>query len=162
MIERFNIVSGRKYTVVANSIIGMLDETIDLIFNTINFVRMLPDDVDTSGAFIWAPYHGTGLRDIAVEKGYVHDDTIVDMAYFSKSILKMPTISADEIEGLARTFSFYVKFPESRFSEIKTAESVNQVAKEKWQDLSNEFDSKWRYHQKDDLQRIKDDLLIVD
>ena len=162
MIECFNAVSGRKYTVVANSIIGMPDETRDLIFDTINFVKKLPEDVDTSGAFVFAPFHGTGLRDLAVEKGYFDGDKIVDMAYFSKSLLKMPSISAAEIEGLARTFSFYVKFPENRYSEIKTAESVNQAGKEKWQDLSTEFDSTWRYHLKDDLQGIKDNLLIVD
>ena len=144
MIERFNIVSGRKYTVVANSIIGMPDETRDLIFDTINFVRMLPHDVDTSGAFVWAPYHGTSLRDLAVQKGYLNDDTIIDLAIFSKSILKMPTISSDEIEGLARTFSYYVKFPESRFPEIKTAESLDQVGDKKWKELGNEFDSQWR------------------
>jgi hypothetical protein len=146
MIECFNTVSDRNYTVVANSIIGMPDETRELIFDTINFVRELPEDIDTSGAFVWAPYHGTGLRDLAVEKGYLNRDTIIDLAIFSKSILEMPSISPDEIEGLARTFSFYVKFPENRFSEIELAESLDESGTRKWKELSDEFDSKWRLH----------------
>tara|TARA_Y100000031_G_scaffold141677_1_gene170435 strand:+ start:137 stop:1687 length:1551 start_codon:yes stop_codon:yes gene_type:complete len=146
MIECFNTVSDRNYTVVANSIIGMPDETRELIFDTINFVRELPEDIDTSGAFVWTPYHGTGLRDLAVEKGYLNRDTIIDLAIFSKSILEMPSISPDEIEGLARTFSFYVKFPENRFSEIELAESLDESGTRKWKELSDEFDSKWRLH----------------
>ena len=35
---------------------------------------------------------------------------------------KNPKITSEEIQGLARTFSYYVKFPESRWDEIKIAE----------------------------------------
>ena len=46
----------------------MPDETRDLIFDTINFVRKLPDTIDATGAFIFAPYHGTPLRTLAIER----------------------------------------------------------------------------------------------
>ena len=35
----------------------------------------------------------------------------------------MPTITKEEITGLNRTFSFYTKFPENRWAEIKIAEN---------------------------------------
>ena len=42
-IRAFEIASQHKYTSCANSIIGMPDETRELIFDTINFVRKLPE-----------------------------------------------------------------------------------------------------------------------
>mgnify|MGYP000901052257 FL=1 len=70
----------------------------------------MPNKIDASGAFIWAPYHGTPLRDLAVSKGYVDDKKIASISNCARSMLTMPSITKDEIQGLARTFSFYVKF----------------------------------------------------
>ena len=112
-IKAFEMVADKKYTSVANSIIGMPDETRELIFDTINFVRKLPDNIDATGAFIFAPYHGTPLRTLAIEKGYLKDEEICSLSNTSESMLRMPTISKDEIQGIARVFSFYIKFPKT-------------------------------------------------
>ena len=40
-------------------------------------------------------------------------------------MLTMPTISKEEIRGLERVFGFYVKFPESRWNDIKVAEKFD-------------------------------------
>ena len=101
----------------------MPDETRDLIFDTINFVRKLPETIDATGAFIFAPYHGTPLRTLAIEKGYLNDDEICSLSNTSESMLRMPTITKEEISGIAKVFSFYIKFPESRWDDIKIAES---------------------------------------
>jgi radical SAM superfamily enzyme YgiQ (UPF0313 family) len=142
-IESFKMVADKKYTTVANSIIGMPDETRSLIFDTINLSRSLPDKVDASGAFIWAPYHGTALRDMAVKKGYVGEHEIASISNCARSMLTMPTISKDEIQGLARTFSFYVKFPKERFSDIKVAEKFDDKGNAMWEKLSSEFTDKY-------------------
>jgi hypothetical protein len=55
----------------------------------------------------------------------------------------MPTISKDEIQGLARTFSFYVKFPKERFSDIKVAEKFDDKGNAMWEKLSSEFTDKY-------------------
>ena len=106
-IKAFEMVADKKYTTVANSIIGMPDENRDLIFDTINLVRKLPKSIDATGAFIFAPYHGTALRDVAIQKGYIKDEDICSVSNTAnESMLNMPTISKKEISGLNRTFSF--------------------------------------------------------
>ena len=122
----------------------MPDETRDLIFDTINFVRKLPRTVDATGAFIFAPYHGTPLRTYAIEKGYINDDEICSLSNTSASMLRMPTISKEEISALAKVFSLYVKFPKERWPEIKIAEKNDDEGKEMMAKLGIEFDKTYR------------------
>jgi anaerobic magnesium-protoporphyrin IX monomethyl ester cyclase len=143
-IRAFEIAAEHSYTSCANSIIGMPDETRELIFDTIRFVRKLPNTIDATGAFIFAPYHGTPLRDYAIEKGYIKDNEICSLSNTSASMLSMPSISKEEISGLAKVFSFYVKFPESRWNEIKIAEKSDQEGQEMFLKLGKEFDEKFR------------------
>ena len=139
------MVADKKYTTVANSIIGMPDETRDLIFDTINLVRALPNSVDATGAFIFAPYHGTALRDLAIQKGYIKDEDICSVSNTAnESMLNMPTISKKEISGLNRTFSFYVKFPKDRWNEIKIAEKFDDEGEKMFKKLGDEFDKTYR------------------
>ena len=56
----------------------------------------------------------------------------------------MPMLSADEISGLHRTFSFYVRFPESRWDEIKIAEQFTPEGEAMHKKLGEEFDQKHR------------------
>ena len=143
-IRAFEIASEHKYASCANSIIGMPDETRDLIFDTINFVRKLPDNIDATGAFIFAPYHGTPLRTYAIEKGYIKDEEICSLSNTSASMLNMPTISKQEISNLAKVFSLYTKFPKDRWPEIKIAEKDNDEGNKMMEKLGTEFDATYR------------------
>ena len=143
-IRAFQIAAEHDYASCANSIIGMPDETRDLIFDTINFVRELPDSIDATGAFIFAPYHGTPLRDLAISKGYIDEEEICSLSNTSESMLRMPTISKNEIQGLAKTFSLYTKFPKDRWAEIKIAESDGAEGTKMMTKLGKEFDSTYR------------------
>jgi len=143
-IRAFQIAAEHDYASCANSIIGMPDETRDLIFDTINFVRELPDSIDATGAFIFAPYHGTPLRDLAIRKGYIDEEEICSLSNTSESMLRMPTISKNEIQGLAKTFSLYTKFPKDRWPEIKIAESDGAEGTKMMTKLGKEFDSTYR------------------
>ena len=143
-IKAFEIASQHKYTSCANSIIGMPDETRDLIFDTINFLRKLPENIDATGTFIFAPYHGTSLRTLAIQKGYLKDEVICSLSNTSESILRMPTISTEEISALAKVFSFYVKFPKSRWNDIKIAEKNDQEGQLMFKKFGKEFDENYR------------------
>ena len=59
-------------------------------------------------------------------------------------MLNMPMISKVEISGLARTFSYYVKFPESRWNDIKIAEQFTPEGNAMHKRLGEEFDNKYR------------------
>lgn len=145
-IKAFEMMADKKYVAVANCIIGMPDENRDLIFDTIKFVRKLPKNIDATGAYVFAPYHGTPLRDLAVKKGYMKEEDVVSLSISAggQSMLNMPQLPKDEISGLARTFAYYVKFPESRWSDIKIAEKFTPEGNEMHEKLGKEFDVKYR------------------
>ena len=56
----------------------------------------------------------------------------------------MPQLSSNEIAGLARTFTYYVKFPESRWKDIKVAENFTLEGNKMHEKLGVEFDKKYR------------------
>ena len=145
-LKAFEMLVDHKYTPKANCIIGMPDETRDLIFDTINFTRKLPKAMEATGAFIFAPYHGTPLRDLAIKKGYIKDEDIVTLGITGgdKSMLNMPQLSSEEIGGLAKTFTYYTKFPIERWDEIKIAEEFSSKGEKKHEELGKEFDEIYR------------------
>ena len=59
-------------------------------------------------------------------------------------MLRMPTITKNEIQGLAKTFSLYTKFPRERWPEIKIAESDDAEGQKMMDKLGKEFDSTYR------------------
>ena len=81
---------------------------------------------------------------MAIEKGYLNEDEICSLSNTSTSMLRMPTISKDEISGLAKVFSFYTKFPEERWSEIKIAEKSDKEGDLMMSKLGKEFDETYR------------------
>ena len=103
--------------------------------------------MERTGAFIFAPYHGTPLRDLAIKKGYIKDEEICSLSNTSASMLNMPTISKQEISNLAKVFSLYTKFPKDRWPEIKKAEDDPEIHAK----LSAEFIDTYWSHKDDDL-----------
>ncbi|GEO82167.1 hypothetical protein ROR02_22980 [Pararhodospirillum oryzae] len=144
MLEAFQACSGRSFVCVANSIIGFPDETRDLVFDTIEFNRRLPRDIEASGAFIFTPFHGTHLREVAVARGYLDPATICASNVTRGSLLHMPTLSPEELLGLCRVFSFYVKMEKERWPEIRLAESNTAEGERKFKELRDEFVERYR------------------
>ena len=144
MLEAFQSCSGRSFVTVANSIIGLPDETRELIFDTIEFNRQLPADIEASGAFLFTPYHGTPLRDLAVRRGYVDADSICSLNVTKGSILDMPHISSEELKGLCRVFSFYVKMPKEKWGDIRLAEEPTAEGESKFVELRDDFNANYR------------------
>ena len=105
---------------------------------------MLVKSIDATSTFIFAPYHATPLRTLAIEKGYIKEDEICSLSNTSASMLNMPTISKEEISGLAKVFSLYIKFPKERWPEIKIAEKSDKEGNLMMSKLGKEFDKSYR------------------
>lgn len=120
ILERMKILKKSGLAFSANNIIGFPDETRKLIFDTIEFNRKL-SGYDTLTVSIFTPYHGTKLREEAIQRGYLDRD-IITTHTTSSSLLKMPQLSFQEIDGLMRTFTMYVGFPKKWWPHIKIAE----------------------------------------
>lgn len=139
MLQAFREVAGRGYAVNGNSIVGMPEETRELVLDTVRFNRELPKEVECSGAFIFAPYHGTPLREVAIQKGYLDPESICSLNSLEGSVLDMPQLSMNQIIGLARTFSLYVTLPESDYSEIRLAEELSEAGDRQYAILSQRY-----------------------
>ena len=128
-----------------NNIIGFPGETRELAFDTIELNRHFKSD-DTSCSIL-VPFHGTEIRRVAEEKGYIDKDPIFTISNTSEdSVLDMPQWPKEDIVKLRNTFAMYVKFPKSRWPEIKKAEDDPEIHKK----LSDEFiDTYWSDRDKD-------------
>ena len=143
MVRAFEIAASYadEYTCVANSIIGLPTETPKLIMDTIELNRRLPDEIVAAGAFVFAPYWGTPLRDLAISEGYISPDQVCTGGSNTSgsSVLNMPQLSIEEIDGFMRTFSFYVKFPRERWPEVDLANKFDKIGNEKFSNLREEY-----------------------
>jgi radical SAM superfamily enzyme YgiQ (UPF0313 family) len=143
-ISAFDIMYDAGVSTVSNNILGYPDETRELIFDTIELVRRLKcTDIN---AFTFTPYHGTVLRQVCEQKKYLDKNVIADGLYIKDSLLKMPTISKEEIKGLMKTFVLYARLPRSFFKEISIAEKESEEGLNKYNELMalfrNEYASK--------------------
>jgi radical SAM superfamily enzyme YgiQ (UPF0313 family) len=126
--------------VSVNNIIGFPTETREQIFKTIELNRKV--DAHYSMVNIFTPYHGTELRDVAIEKGYISaDQTAGD--YRMDAGLDMPQLNKEEVRGLQRTFPIYVKFPKSRWAEIQQAEEFDEKGNKIFERLKKEYTAKY-------------------
>jgi len=120
ILERMALLAKSGLVFSVNNMIGFPGETRELIFETIEFNRKL-SGYDSLTVSIFTPYHGTKLREQAVRGGYL-DPEIITTHTTSSSLLRMPQLSVEEIDGLIRTFTMYVGFPKKWWFHIRKAE----------------------------------------
>ncbi len=139
-VERIGILEKTGIMVSVNNMMGFPDETRELAFDTINLNRKF--NVYANNAYYFTPYHGTPLRDYCIKQGYISDNSQT-INITKDTILNMPQFSPDEIKGLIRTFTLYVRFPEDRYDEIRVAERFDEAGNTMFCKLQNEFWEKY-------------------
>lgn len=137
IVKAFDILAKFSIPVSVNNIIGLPDETREEVFDTIYLNRAIK--ADTMSAFIFTPYRGTELRRYCIEKGYLSSDAYSAADMCKKSILNMPTMTDEEIRGLARAFPLYVKFPEKDFRYIKKSEKFDEEGNRVFKQFSERY-----------------------
>jgi len=130
-----------KYSV--NNIVGFPNETRELAMDTIRINRQI--NADTRNMYTFSPFHGTPLRDIAIQQGLIGKDTLVK-SLSSPTVLDMPQFSASAIGGLKRCFVPYVLLEEDRWPEIKKAESFTEEGNTIWESLMAECRARFFDH----------------
>ena len=134
ILKSVDILSKSGLVFSVNNMIGFPDETRELIFDTIEFNRKL-SGYDSLTVSIFTPYHGSKLREEAVQKGYLDAKTIPNHTTSSSS-LHMPQLSVEAIDGLMRTFTMYVGFPKTWWPYVEKAEKFTPEGNEIFQKLS--------------------------
>ena len=123
-----------------NNITGFPKETKKLAFDTIELNRNI--DSDNANIHTFVPFHGTPLRKLCEELGFIKHETITK-CLVADPIMDMPQYPKHEIKGIAKCFNLYVKFPKNRWKEIERAESDDEEGQKIFTDLSKEYLEKY-------------------
>lgn len=125
IIKSFKLLHKYNIPVTVNNIVGFPDETRKLVFDTVSLNRKITrycPSGSTLNVFIFNPYSGTPLRKTCIDKGYIKAAQETTGGVYGNPTLLMPSMSREEISGLAKTLPLYIKLPKSLFSKIKIAE----------------------------------------
>lgn len=149
IIDVFRMLDKYSIPITVNNIVGFPGETRELIFDTVELNRQLGSD--SVNAFYFMPYRGTAMRRECEEKGYI-TETSETKGVMSGPIMKMPQLDNEELMGLVRTFSLYVKFPKEEWPEIEIAERFDDSGNRKFVELSTRYHERFFDH---DFKRTK-------
>ena len=132
--EHFDIINDSNIPYSLNIIIGMPCETRAHVFDSI---RMVKRSAGYDGLMVnyFQPYLGTGLRDMAVDRGFLDpnhingNETESMGGYMDGWVLDqpLPYLQHDEVMRLVKTFPLYAYFSEDRWEEIFSAETDDDV-----------------------------------
>ena len=123
-----------------NNITGFPYETRELAMDTVEINRQI--DSANQNIYSFAPFHGTPLRDLCQQIGLIAPDTITQ-CLTEASTLRLPDYPVEEIEGLKKCFALYVKFPKSRWNDIRAAEANTPEGDRIFTELREEYLDKY-------------------
>jgi len=151
LLEAFELLNASSIPVTINNMLGFPGETRELVFDTIELNRQL--GTDSVNAYYFTPYRGTPMRDDCIKAGYITEETETATPTGGSPVLNMPQLSNEEILGLVRTFSLYVKFPKEEWPLIRRAEKTDEEGNRIFADLSKLyyerfFDHDFKYTKK--------------
>jgi len=140
IIEALKIPHRHGVQFTCNNIVGFPTETRELAMETVEMNRHIESDSQNMNAFV--PFHGTPLRKMAEDMGFVTPDEITK-CLTDDAMLDMPQFSAKEISGLIKCFVLYVKFPKDRWKDIRRAEEGTPEGRKILAELRGEFQEKY-------------------
>lgn len=118
IINAFALLKKYNIRISGLNMIGLPYETREDIMKTIKLNKVA--GADSSRPNIFQPYQGTPLRDIAIKESWISTED--DEFQVEKSMLKMPQLSREEIDGLKKVFILYKESPEWLWPVIKLCE----------------------------------------
>lgn len=136
-----------------NVIIGMPYETSEMVEETARFTREARGwDALTIASFV--PYRGTGLRNLAVNAGFLDPNYVSRGGFLTEWVLNMPKpyIQHDEVFDYLKIFTLLSFFPDERWAEIK----ASLRDQKKYDKLMKEYKSlQWSKYQEGGKTRIE-------
>lgn len=135
VIGNLKIVTGMGIPISVNNIMGFPKETRELVFDTVELNRHFRSD--GINAYSFTPFHGTPLRKVSEENGYVAKGALA-RSITAPTMLSMPQFTKEEIEGVRRCFVLYVKMPRERWPDIAKAEALTPEGDRIFRDLKDE------------------------
>lgn len=143
-LKYFEILNQSNVPYTLNAIIGMPFETRELILETADLIHQ-SKGYDGITMAMFQPYHGTELRKIAVDAGFLSTDYCNNIdergGYLDNWNLKMPKpyVQPADVQGLVKCFPLYCYYPKEYWSDILIAETDDTVYKKLFDIYKAEF-----------------------
>lgn len=146
-LEHFDYINESNIPYSLNVIIGMPFETRQMVLESAEMVHA-SRGYDGLTIGMLQLYHGTDLRRLAAENGFIPKDFINSEGsteqgggYLDDWHLKMPKpyLQLDEVKALVKTFALYAFFEKDRWPEIQAAETDDVL----YEKLMDEYQSKF-------------------
>lgn len=155
IIASLKIVTDMGIPISVNNIMGFPTETRDLVFDTIELNRHFASD--GINAYSFTPFHGTPLRLLSEQLGFVEKGTL-SRSIMAPTMLNMPQFPREAIEGIRRCFVLYVKMPKARWPEIALAEALTPEGDAVFRALKDECRTSFMgygdYAKEDDVEKV--------
>ena len=129
---------------------GFPHEIPELAFDTIRFNREV--EAWDRNAYPFTPFHGTPLRAECEKLGFLKDEDIVQSVVIGGSVLNMPQFPQSRVQSIVKTFNMYVRFPDSRWKEIRQAEEDTPEGLRIYNELKKEFMDRYWKDEGDDFE----------
>lgn len=140
ILEGLRIIEKYKIPYTVNNIIGFPEETRDLIFDTIELNKLInPKNMNCN---LFTPYTGTYLRQYCIEKAYLKEDAKTQQC-LDGADYNYKNITKKELKGLQRTFSLYVRLPDTEYKRIERAEKFDDKGNKIFKELSKLYCEKY-------------------
>ena len=143
----FNYINASNIPYSLNVILGMPFETRDMVLETAEMVKSCKG-YDGLTISMFQPYHGTVLRKLSIEHGFLSDTYIngensseMGGGYLDNWALRMPDpyLQESDVKGLIKTFALYAHFPKSRWDEVRQAETNDEIFNQLLSEYQQEF-----------------------
>jgi anaerobic magnesium-protoporphyrin IX monomethyl ester cyclase len=145
--KHLNYINESNIPYSLNVVIGLPFETREMVLETARVVRSAKG-YDGLTISMFQPYHGTDLRNISIEAGlldpnYISGTGVTDQkgGFLDSWQLKMsdPYLQENDVNQLVKTFSLYSYFPDSRWNEVKKAETDDELYKALFNEYKQNF-----------------------
>lgn len=138
--EYFDIINESDIPYSLNILIGMPFETREMVMDTARVIRRARG-YDGLTVSMFQPYHGTELRRIAEEAGFIDKDLILSGGYLDNYYLKMPEpyLQPEDVFRLNKTFALYSYYDDDMWSEIYKSETDDELYAELMKRYKEEF-----------------------
>lgn len=146
-LEHFKYINDSNIPYSLNVIIGMPYETREMVLETADLVKA-SQGYDGLTISMCQFYHGTDLRKLSVESGFLSGDYLSSSnetdqggGYLDHWALKMPKpyLQEKDVKGLVKTFSLYAHFPKTEWDLIRRAETDDEL----YQELMSKYKSQF-------------------
>jgi radical SAM superfamily enzyme YgiQ (UPF0313 family) len=141
IINAFKILDKCGQGASVNSIIGFPFETRQLLEDTIELNRRIiaVNKRLRCTISIFTPFRGSELHETCLKAGLIDDVPYTSNTNLvGGSILNSPYFTKEELNGILRTFSFRVHFPQEYRERIQLAEQFSQRGEREFELLSKE------------------------